>query len=88
MKTLSISEAKMKLSALIDSLRVTDEEVIITKNGRPAAVLVSPDEFESWRETLIVLSDNELMEEIKTGLNALKNKKTSLYTLDELFDPN
>jgi len=88
MKTLSISEAKMKLSALIDSLRVTDEEVIITKNGRPAAVLVSPDEFESWRETLIVRSDNELMEEIKTGLNALKNKKTSLYTLDELFDPN
>jgi len=86
MKTLSISEAKMKLSALIDSLRLTDEEVIITKNGRPAAVLVSPDEFESWRETLIVRSDNELMEEIKTGLNALKNKKASLYTLDELFE--
>ena len=86
MKTLSISEAKMKLSALIDSLRVTDEEVIITKNGRPAAVLVSPDEFESWRETLIVRSDNELMEEIKMGLNALKNKKASLYTLDELFE--
>ena len=86
MKTLSISEAKMKLSALIDSLSVTDEEVIITKNGRPAAVLVSPDEFESWRETLIVRSDNELMEEIKTGLNALKNKKASLYTLDELFE--
>jgi antitoxin YefM len=87
MKTLSLSEAKMKLSALIDSLGVTDEEVIITKNGRPAAVLVSPEEFESWRETLIVRSDNELMEEIKTGLNdALKNKKTSLYTLDELFE--
>jgi antitoxin YefM len=87
MKTLSLSEAKMKLSALIDSLGVTDEEVVITKNGRPAAVLVSPDEFESWRETLIVRSDNELMEEIKTGLSAIKNKKASLYTLDELFDP-
>ena len=48
--------------------------------------MVSPDEFESWRETLIVRSDNELMEEIKTGLNALKNKKASLYTLDELFE--
>jgi antitoxin YefM len=86
MKTLSLSEAKMKLSALIDSLGVTDEEVLITKNGRPAAVLVSPDEFESWRETLIVRSDNELMAEIKTGLNAIKNKKASLYTLDELFE--
>ena len=86
MKTLSLSEAKIKLSALIDSLGVTDEEVLITKNGRPAAVLVSPDEFESWRETLIVRSDNELMAEIKTGLNAIKNKKASLYTLDELFE--
>jgi prevent-host-death family protein len=82
MKTLSLSEAKMKLSALIDSIGVTDEAVIITKNGRPAAVLVSPDEFESWRETLVVRSDNELMEEINSGLDALKKKKASLYTLD------
>jgi antitoxin YefM len=86
MKTLSISEAKMKLSALIDSIGIIGEEVIITKNGRPAAVLVSPDEFESWQETLIIHSDNELMEEIKTGLDALKSKKASLYTLDELFE--
>ena len=86
MKTLSLSEAKMKLSALIDSIGVTDEEVIITKNGRPAAVLVSPDEFESWRETLDVRSDSELMEEINSGLDALKRKKASLYTLDELFE--
>jgi len=86
MKTLSISEAKMKLSALIDSIGVADEEVIITKNGRPAAVLVSPDEFEGWRETLVVRSDRELMEEINEGLETLKKKKASLYTLDELFD--
>lgn len=76
----------MKLSALINSIGITDESVIITKNGRPAAVLVSPDEFESWRETLVVRSDNELMEEINTGLDALKKKKASLYTLDELFE--
>ena len=86
MKTLSLSEAKMKLSALIESRGITDEEVIITKNGRPAAVLVSPDEFESWRETLVVRSDSELMEEINTGVDALKRKKASLYTLDELFE--
>lgn len=86
MKTLSLSEAKMKLSALIDSIGITDEEIVITKNGRPAAVLVSPDEFESWQETLIIRSDTELMEEIKRGLNAIKRKKASLYTLDELFE--
>lgn len=88
MKILSISEAKMKLSALVDSLNVSDEEVVITKNGRPAAVLLSPDEFESWQETLAIRYDGELMEEIKRGLETFKRGKTSLYTLDELFGSN
>ena len=85
MKTLSLSEAKMKLSKLVDAVSTTDEEVVITKNGRPAAVLVSPDEFEGWKETNFVRSDQVLMQEIKKGLSALKRKKAKLYTLDELF---
>ena len=85
MKTLSLSEAKMKLSALIESVKNTDEEVIITKNGTPAAVLISPDEYESWQETLAIRSDKELTAEIQSGLAALKKKKLKLYTLEELF---
>lgn len=84
-KTLSLSEAKMKLSALIDSINVTDEEVIITRNGTPAAVLVSPNEFESWRETITVKSDADLMAEIKSGLRKLKGKNARLYSLEELI---
>ena len=86
MKILSLSEAKMKLSALIESVKTTDEEVIITKNGSPAAVLISSDEYESWQETLAIRSDKELTAEIQTGLATLKKKKVKLYTLDELFN--
>lgn len=85
MKTLSVSEAKMKLSGLIETVSTTDEEVVITKNGRPAAVLISPDEFDSWKETVAVRSDADLMSEIKKGLEALKKKRARLYTLEELF---
>ena len=85
MKTLSLSEAKMKLSGLVEAVKSTDEEVVITKNGSPAAVLISPDEYESWKETIAVRSNLPLMQEIKEGLKALKNKKTRLYTLEELF---
>jgi prevent-host-death family protein len=85
MKTLSLSEAKMKLSALIEDLGVTEEEVVITKNGRPAAILVSPREFESWRETIAVKSDMELMDEIRSGLRDLKTNKSPVYTLEELM---
>ena len=84
MKTLSVSEAKIKLSALVDMVASTDEEVTITKNGRPAAILVSPDEYESWKETTAIRTNQELMEEIKRGLVGLKKKKAQLYSLEEL----
>jgi antitoxin YefM len=85
MKTLSLSDAKAKLSGLVDDVSRRDEEVIITKNGRPAAVLVSADEYDSWQETNAVRSDAGLMREIKAGLRALKARKAKLYTLDELL---
>ena len=85
LKAVSVSEAKTKLSGLIDTVNATDEEIVITKNGRPAAVLVSPGEFESLKETVAVRSDSALMKEIKKGLRALKMKGSKLYTLDELF---
>ena len=86
MNTMSVSEAKMKLSALVESVNATDQEVTITKNGKPVAVLVSPDEFEGWRETLAIRSNRALMQEIKKGLASLDKKKASLYTLEELFE--
>jgi len=85
MKTLPLSEVKMKLSGLVDEVKAIDEEIVITKNGVPAAVIVSPDEFEGWKETVAVQSDRELMDEIREGVTALKEKKAKLYTLDELF---
>ena len=85
MKTLSLSEAKMKLSGLVQGVIDTDEEIVITKNGAPAAVLISPDEFESLKETNVVRYDAGLVEEIRKGVRSLKGKGARLYTLDELF---
>ena len=85
MKTLSLSEAKAKLSGLIEDVERRDEEIVTTRNGRPAAVLVSPDEYDSWKETQAIRAGRDLMREIKAGLAALKRRKSRLYTLDELF---
>jgi antitoxin YefM len=85
MKTLPLSEAKSRLSNLIERVNANDEEVVITRNGRAAAVLVSPGEFESWKETVSVRGDAALMREIKSGLAALKARKARLYTLEDLL---
>ncbi len=56
MQTLPISKVKDRLNELVDAASVTHEQVMITKNGSPAAVLVGADEWESIQETLFWLS--------------------------------
>ncbi|MBU1055408.1 MAG: type II toxin-antitoxin system Phd/YefM family antitoxin [Proteobacteria bacterium] len=84
MKIMSLSEAKMKFSALVDIVNTNDEEIIVTKNGRPAAVIISSDEYESIKETSRIISDADLMSEIRQGLKDLKAKRAKVYTLEEL----
>jgi len=84
MKILPLSEVKMKLSQLVEEVVSRDEEITITRHGKPVAIIVSPDEFDSWQETLAIRADADLMAEIRRGLEAIK-KRRKLYTLAELF---
>ncbi|MGH3544960.1 MAG: type II toxin-antitoxin system Phd/YefM family antitoxin, partial [Mycobacteriales bacterium] len=51
MKTVSSATARAQLAALLDEVSGEHEIVTITRNGEPAAVLISADEWESWEET-------------------------------------
>jgi len=84
-KTLPLTEAKSKLSGLVDRVQALDEEIVITRNGRPAAVLVSATEFENWKETIAIRGDRSFLREIRAGLRALKAGRAKLYTVDELL---
>ena len=84
MKTLPIAQVKANLSRLVDQVVETDEEIVITRNGRPAAILVSPDEYEGLKETQAIRSDRELVTEIRRGLQMLK-RGGKIYTLEELL---
>ena len=66
-KTLPISEAREHLRALVEQASRTMGRVIITRNGKPEAVLMGYDEYESWVETLDTLADPEEMEAIREG---------------------
>lgn len=56
MQTLPISKVKDKLNEYVDSVAITGDQVTITKNGSPAAVLIGADEWASIQETLFWLS--------------------------------
>ena len=88
MRILPLAEVKAKLSQVVADVATTDEAVTITKNGQATAVLVSYEEFESWQETLAVLSDQELVKEIHAGMQHLKQGRGKPLTdtaLDHLF---
>ena len=48
------------------------DEVVITAKGRPAAVLVSFEEWESIAETMAIKQDRKLMAQIRASLRYLR----------------
>lgn len=64
-ETIPFTEAKAHLSDLVDRTSREHERFILTRNGRPAAVLLSPDDLESLEETVEILQDRTLLESIR-----------------------
>lgn len=64
-KTLPISDVKTHLPALLDGVEDREDEIVVTRNGRPAAVILNYAEYERFKETLDVLSDPDLVRQIQ-----------------------
>jgi len=64
MKQVPLSEAKDKLSALVDEADTTHEIIQITRHGRVAAVIMSADDLESLNETLHALRTPGVADEL------------------------
>ncbi len=68
MTTVSLSDAKARLTRLLAEVEELGEEVVITRSGKPAGVLMSFREYEGLLETLEILADKELVRGIERGL--------------------
>src|SRR5574341_470679 len=64
-RTLPISEVKARLPELVTGVQEREEEIVVTRKGKPAAVLVNFGEYERLKETIDVLSDADLMKQIR-----------------------
>jgi len=65
MTTLPLADVKARLSAVLDEVRDTHERVVITRNGRPEAVLIAVSDLEALEETLDLLSTPGALEQIR-----------------------
>jgi prevent-host-death family protein len=82
METSPLAEVKNRLSEYVDRVARERARVMITRNGRPAAVLVSPEDLESLEETLAILGDANEVGAVREGLADLDAGR--VVTLDEL----
>ena len=80
--TLPLAEIKKRLSEIVDGVEQKHDRVVLTRNGRPAAVILSPDDLESLEETLAILSNPGAMQDIREAESEID--KGDVVTVDQL----
>ena len=84
--TISISEARKRIFDIADEVQAPNKVYTLTADGRPKAVIMSAEEYESWTETMEVLRDcPDIFERIAESDKAARTGDWSNFvTLEEL----
>ncbi len=69
-ETLPLANVKSRFSEMVDRVEHTHDRIVVTRNGRPAAVMISPDDLASLEDTLELLSDPIAMKELAEARRA------------------
>jgi prevent-host-death family protein len=70
-ETMSLAAVKARFSELVDRVERQQDRVVVTRNGKPAAVLISADDLESLEETLAVMSDRSISAQLRESRKAV-----------------
>ena len=81
-ETLPLAEIKAHLSEIVDRVEREHERVVLTRNGRPAAVIMSPDDLAALEDTLELLSDPAALAEIRAARDDIARGR--VVSADEL----
>lgn len=83
---LSLADVKNRLSEVVERLEREHGRVVITKHGRPAAVVLSIEDLEGLEETLEILSNPALMRRIKKAQAELDAGLGETLTKEQLLE--
>jgi prevent-host-death family protein len=83
METLPLADVKTRLSELVTRVERQHDQVTVTRNGRPAAVVVSVEEWESLHETLAILADTDTVAAIRRAREEVA--RGDVFTTEEVL---
>lgn len=81
--TMALRDVKNRLSEVVDQVEREHDRVIITRHGKPAAVVISTDDLASLEETLEVVSRPKLIEQVRESLAELAVGDAEVLGKDE-----
>lgn len=74
--TITLKELRPELPLVIKDIDTKLDRYIVTKRGKPVAIMMSPDDYEGLLETIDILSDKETARRIKKAKREIKENKT------------
>jgi len=74
--TITLKELRPELPSVIKDIDGKLDRYIVTKRGKPVAIMMSPDDYEGLLETIDILSDKETAKRIKRAKQEIKENKT------------
>jgi antitoxin YefM len=80
---LPLADVKNRLSEVVETLEREHGRVVVTKHGRPAAVMLSIEDLESLEETLEIMSNPALLKAVREGQRDLAAGRTSPLSREE-----
>ena len=78
-----VTSARRNLMKLLKEIEGNGDPLVITKDGKAAGILMSPDEYESLLETSEILSDRKLLKSLQRAEEDFRKKRTATH--DQVF---
>lgn len=83
LEQVSLADAKSRLSEVVDGVEAEHSRVVITRHGKPAAVLIAPEDLEALEDTLDLLGDPEALRSLRRAAEDLEHGDVEYLSRDE-----
>lgn len=83
--TMALRDVKNRLSEVVDQVEREHDRVVITRHGKPAAVVISTHDLASLEETLEIVSRPTLIGQIRDSLDEIRSGQAEVLSRDDIL---
>lgn len=82
---MALRDVKNRLSEVVDQVERERDRVVITRHGKPAAVVISAEDLASLEETLEIISRSKVIGDIRASLEEIETGQAEVLDKDDIL---